>query len=171
MKRTFVLGLLAMVGFFFGASFANSSNAAESNGEITKVKVEISEGTQKTSGTVCEMADGKSELKSNCCWCSCYYYYTPYVYYYVPCYYTYRCVWYYNGTDKSKGAQGLKIDETPKADTALAKLGVKKGDVILKINGKAIKSADDIKKIDENSDLTVLKGNAGSDSIDEFIRN
>ena len=84
---------------------------------------------------------------------------------------------YCNGIGGKEGGQGFLIDKAPQKGTALHKLGVKKGDIILKINGKEVESTDVIAEITEDSVLPVAKSNSkpvpfgGTSSVDEFLRN
>ena len=97
------------------------------------------------------------ELQASNCFFYCYYY-TPVVY--CPCYYySYSFVWFYNGASdtESNGLSGLRMENAPKPGSVLAKLGVKAGDIIMKIDGRAVKKAEDMNGITEKSNLTILR--------------
>ena len=104
-----------------------------------------------------------------------YYYYPRYYYYswYCPCYYVpLRLVTYtvpvtttvttttYFAKSSGQTACGAVVDQTVPANSPLAKLGVKVGDVITHVDGVQVKSLHDLKKITANSKLTVIPGSS-----------
>ena len=72
---------------------------------------------------------------------------------------------FYNGVNdaESNGSAGLRIEKSPKSDSTLAKLGIRAGDIITKIDGRAVNKSSDLEKVTENSDLQYLReGKSGS---------
>ena len=100
--------------------------------------------------------DGELQSATNCWYYRCYYY-RP-VYYYT-CYYSYSYVVFYNGVNdaESNGSAGLRIEKSPKSGSALAKLGIRSGDIITKIDGRAVNSSSDLEKVTASSDLQYLR--------------
>ncbi len=106
-----------------------------------------------------------------------YYYYPRYYYYtwYCPCYYVpLRLVTYTVPVTttvattttttivaKSSGqtACGAVVDQTVPANSPLAKLGVKVGDVITHVDGVQVKSLVDLRKVKADSTLKIIPGN------------
>ena len=64
----------------------------------------------------------------------------------------------------------LRIEKNPEAGTPLSKLGVRAGDIITKIDGRDIKSAADLDRVTENSDLKFLRDNSktGAASLEDL---
>ena len=100
--------------------------------------------------------DGELQTATNCWYYRCYYY-RP-IYYYT-CYYSYSYVVFYNGVNdaQSNGDAGLRIEKAPKSGSALAKLGIREGDIITKINGRAVKSSTDLEQVTASSDVRFLR--------------
>ncbi|MBO7678878.1 MAG: PDZ domain-containing protein [Thermoguttaceae bacterium] len=169
--RTMVCAMAMVLGLVAGICSMSAAAQAE-NGKPYEVTVAENNQMQSLRAMSFAVNDGKFEVSTNC-WCYYYYryytpvvYYRPVVYYTYPCYYSCRYVWFYNGENdtKSNGLSGLRMEKSPEAGTPLAKLGIKAGDIILKIDGRSVKSAADLDKVTENSDLNVLR--AGGSSID-----
>lgn len=88
-------------------------------------------------------------------------YYRPYYCYYryyCPCYYT-HFTWTSVAVFKGGESHGAMLDSDPKAGSPLAAQGLRKGDIITAIDGKALKSLNDMKAVTASSNLTVQKGN------------
>ena len=103
-----------------------------------------------------EITDGELKSATNCWYYTCYYYRPVYYYTY---YYSYSYVVFYNGVNdaESNGSAGLLIEKSPKSDSALAKLGIRAGDIITKIDGRAVNKSSDLENVTESSDLQFLR--------------
>ena len=105
-----------------------------------------------------------------------YYSYPSYYYYswYCPCYYVpFRIVTYTVPTTvvttpvatvaiaKSSGktACGAVVDQAVPSNSPLAKMGIKRGDVVTHVDGVQVKSIVDLRKITANSKLKFIPGN------------
>ena len=106
-----------------------------------------------------------------------YYYYPRYYYYswYCPCYYVpLRLVTYtvpvtttvattttttYVAKSSGKTACGAVVDQTVPANSPLANVGVKVGDVITHVDGVQVKSLVDLRKVKADSTLKIIPGN------------
>lgn len=164
MKKSMVFGLTAVLGLFLGSFCA----AAEGNGTPKAYEVEMNRPTAVKSVSMASSTADKTKCFLTGGYRYYYYgYYYPRIYYYPVCYtytygYTYYCysyVTFYKGLKSTEeiGVRGLRMEKSPENGTPLAKLGVKKGDIITEIDGKPVKSEKDMSKVTENSKLTVLK--------------
>ena len=166
------LGMAVVLSLFFG-SFCSASEGA---GAPKAYAVEINRPTAVESmslesnsvdKTKCLLLGGFRRYYYGYYYPRIYYYpvYRP-TYYYDYSYYCYSYVTFYKGLDNTEeiGLRGLRMEDNPAPDTALAKLGVKKGNIITEIDGVPVKSEKDMNKVTENSKLTVLKGDSESGS-------
>ncbi len=88
--------------------------------------------------------------------------YTYYRYYYrtYRTYFTWSTITVYKGLSKgTDDNNGAMLDSDPGAGSPLAAQGLRKGDIITAIDGKAITNLADVNKITADSTLTVQKGN------------
>ena len=168
MVKPIVRAMMMVLGLTAGFCAVNA--AQSESAKPYEVTVAENNEMQTLKAVDCAINDGKIEAATNC-WCYYTYYrpviyYRPVVYYrcYYRCYYSCRCVCFYNGVNdtKSNGKMGLRMEESPEDGTPLAKLGVRAGDIITKIDGRAVKSAADLDKVTANSDLKVLRGSGNT---------
>ncbi len=93
-------------------------------------------------------------------WRPAYYrpYYCYYRYYCRPyrTYFTWTTITVYKGGDN----QGAMLDTDPAQGSPLAAQGLRKGDIITAVDGRALKSLADLNKVTAESKLSVHKGNS-----------
>ena len=169
---TIVMGILVAVGA--GQAFAQPGVTEEQIKSQTaafdesNVFYNVDDSTQDFKSAAFKGDDAEGSVK---CWrwyyrptYTTYYwrpvYYRPYYCYYryycAPCYcnFTWTTVAVYKGAEN----KGAMLDTDPTDNSPLKALGLKKGDIITAIDGKALTSLADMKKVTSRSDLTVHKG-------------
>ncbi len=173
MKNSLICGLLAVCGMFFVLCGNVTMVKGAEKSSPYEVAISGVNEMQEISRIPCAIQNGEIKApKTNCRYYYYYRYYRPVVYYRPVYYYSYTTTYYYSyryvvfynamNDQNSNGSKGFLLEKTPDAETPLAKLGIKKGDIITKINGKPLNSVADIDNINEKSDLTVLKSSVSS---------
>ena len=166
------LGML--VAFGAGQTFAQPGTAEEqiksqsASFNEADVFYNVDDATQDYKGAAFKGDDAEGTVK---CW-RWYYrpvyrvwywrpvYYRPYYCYYrywcAPCYcnFTWTTVAVFKGAEN----KGAMLDSDPTDNSPLKALGLRKGDIVTAIDGKALTSLADMKKVTAKSDLTVHKG-------------